>query len=506
MLGGGACAHPDRGAAIIKMQRQMRAKIARMEYAKALKASRQGRAVSTISRAYRGLLGRRRMAHKRALVRAAKVAAEAVSVRQLFPSDLLELADAIALALADHTQPYPPAAVLGLLRIVVLMLSATADPLTVANYSGIGVRTERAVAHAEMTWDVAMKTLRRGALLLRKLRALAARPSAQRPRLLHVPHAAAELLRAYEHDPQMTHDAMRRVGAGAKACAQLLKWSRRAALVHELQREFLDEIGDVLPGWLKRQRRQRKQRRVVEAELMVLERAALVAKDARDRLQALGKAFAVPGAVADNLGAQRDACDARLVALDAEETRLRAKDVAAEEAEYRTVEEGLRAAERDVDAAAQEFRDAQEKAARRQGRRDAAAAAARGHLRGRRREARGAHAAPALPLAARAQRAQAARAESVLARGALPRGAEGEADALAALALEEQARSCATSAARRTSRASRASGSASTAPRSRSSSAPSAREGRARRAAARARAVRGGPERGARRGARQGRR
>ena len=86
------------------------------------------------------------MAHKRALVRAAKVAAEGVSVRQLFPSDLLELADAIALALADHTQPYPPAAVLGLLRIVVLMLSATADPLTVANYSGIGVRTERAVS------------------------------------------------------------------------------------------------------------------------------------------------------------------------------------------------------------------------------------------------------------------------------------------------------------------------------------------------------------------------
>ena len=68
--------------AIIKMQRQMRAKIARMEYAKALKASRQGRAVSTISRAYRGLLGRRRMAHKRALVRAAKVAAEGVSVRR----------------------------------------------------------------------------------------------------------------------------------------------------------------------------------------------------------------------------------------------------------------------------------------------------------------------------------------------------------------------------------------------------------------------------------------
>ena len=86
------------------------------------------------------------------------------------------------------------------------------------------------------------------------------------------------VLRAYEHDPQMTHDAMRRVGAGAKACAQLLKWSRALALVHELQREFLDEIGDVLPGWLKRQRRQRKQRRQVEAELIVLERAALVAR------------------------------------------------------------------------------------------------------------------------------------------------------------------------------------------------------------------------------------
>ena len=113
--------------AIIKMQRQMRAKIARMEYAKALKASRQGRAVSTISRAYRGLLGRRRMAHKRALVRAAKVAAEAVSVRQLFRPTCSSSLTRSRRA-ADHTQPYPPAAVLGLLRIVVLMLSATADP------------------------------------------------------------------------------------------------------------------------------------------------------------------------------------------------------------------------------------------------------------------------------------------------------------------------------------------------------------------------------------------
>ena len=39
---------------------------------------------------------------------ASRFAAEGVSVRQLFPSDLLELADAISLALADHTQPYPP--------------------------------------------------------------------------------------------------------------------------------------------------------------------------------------------------------------------------------------------------------------------------------------------------------------------------------------------------------------------------------------------------------------
>ena len=161
--------------------------------------------------------------------------------------------------------------------------STTAAPPADAPPASKRARTERAVAHAEMTWDVAMKTLRRGALLLRKLRALAAGPSAQRPRLLHVPHAAAELLRAYEHDPQMTHDAMRRVGPGAKACTQLLKWARALSLVHELQREFLDEIGDVLPGWLKRQRRQRKARRALDVELIVLERATLVARDARDR-------------------------------------------------------------------------------------------------------------------------------------------------------------------------------------------------------------------------------
>ena len=66
---------------------------------------------------------------------------------------------------------------------------------------------------------------------------------------------------------------------------QLLRWARALALVHELQHEFLDEIGDVLPGWLKRQRRQRKARRVVELDLLVLEVVPAAISYIRDQLR-----------------------------------------------------------------------------------------------------------------------------------------------------------------------------------------------------------------------------
>jgi hypothetical protein len=61
----------------------------------------------------------------------------------------------------------------------------------------------------------------------------------------------------YGDDPVMQVAAMRRIGPGAKAASHLLAWVKDLVTVYELQRFFLDDIGDVLPGWLQRQVRHR---------------------------------------------------------------------------------------------------------------------------------------------------------------------------------------------------------------------------------------------------------
>ena len=95
-----------------------------------------------------------------------------------------------------------------------------------------------------------------------------------------------------------------------------------------------------------------------------LERAQLVARDARDRLKAQGKAYGVPKVVHDAFAKTRDARDDALVGLDAEETRARAKDISSEEAELVALDEGVGAADRDVERCAMDFRDATERARR----------------------------------------------------------------------------------------------------------------------------------------------
>ena len=95
-----------------------------------------------------------------------------------------------------------------------------------------------------------------------------------------------------------------------------------------------------------------------------LERAQLVARDARDRLKAQGKAYGVPKVVHDAFAKTRDARDDALVGLDAEETRARAKDIASEAAELVALDEGVGAADRDVERCAMDFRDATERARR----------------------------------------------------------------------------------------------------------------------------------------------
>ncbi|GMI41685.1 hypothetical protein TeGR_g13922 [Tetraparma gracilis] len=343
------------------IKRLYRGRMARMEFKNLLAERSQSRAASKIQTQVRGQFGRNRMNHKRSLVSSAKRAFNAVSVRQLFPADLQELADAIQAPLIDVTKAYLPASVLGLIKIVCLSLGAEDKKEQLAHYSRIGVRTETAVDDA-MTWETAMKVLRRSSKLLRRMRALASGPANRRPRLLHLPEKAVELFKAYEHDPSFTVDAMRRIGRGAKACIQLLTWASSLFEVFDYQLEFLDDIGDVQPGWLQKLREQQKEKRKHMIQLEIKKRSIAVAGDAAARAKASGKPFGTAQAVMVVEAQEKVKVEAVLEKMQFEEDVQEKKEKNEEQRVLGNAEEAVAFAERDVKVAKSDYKKSETEA------------------------------------------------------------------------------------------------------------------------------------------------
>jgi hypothetical protein len=351
-------------AAVMAIQCLMRGAIGRMHASRKRELHVQWHAAALIARCYRGLAGRIRHARKRMLSEAAQGAAKVVNVKHLYPNDLKELSEAIAKPLVDATVPFPPAAVLGLLRILVCILQSEKYGDTVTAFNTIGVKQARPLKPLVLGWEDGMRVLRRAHKLLRQMRALAAGPASRRPRLLYLPREALELMAAYEEDPVMSVASMRQIGNGAKAASHLLAFAKDLITVHELQRHFLDEIGDVLPGWLHRQRvRQRSRRRLV-VELATLKRAVSVADDCVQNTKAAGDAWGLPQQVLDELSQQKREKEAELAGVDDSEGLTRAKEEAEERASYEHDREQVEFATRDVSVKKQEYAEKKARAER----------------------------------------------------------------------------------------------------------------------------------------------
>ncbi|GMH84147.1 hypothetical protein TrST_g12290 [Triparma strigata] len=343
------------------IKRLYRGRMARLEYADKIREMKKGRSAIKIQTMMRGFFGRNRMQHKRALVNSARKASNSVSVRMLFPADLAELADAIQLPLVDFSKSFLPAAVLGLIKIVCLSLGAEDKDEKIAHYSRVGVRENLAVG-SEMTWEVAMKVLRRSSKLLRRMRALSAGPANRRPRLLHLPPSAVEAYKSYAHDPSFTEEAMRRIGRGAKAAVQLLRFCEGLFEVFDYQLEFLDDIGDVQAGWIQKLREQQKEKRKVLVALEIRKRAVAVAADAAARAKAAGKAFGTAKAVMVEEGQLKVGCDKALQKIQWAEDVQEKKDYNEEQRITNLAQEAVTSAERDVLVAKEEYKRAETEA------------------------------------------------------------------------------------------------------------------------------------------------
>ena len=199
--------------------------------------------------------------------------------------------------------PFPPAPSWAC-RILVCILQSEKYGDTVTAFNTIGVKQARPLKPLVLGWEDGMRVLRRAHKLLRQMRALAAGPAspAAAPALCPARPSVDGGLRGGPGDERRVHAADRERRQGRVAPAAFAK---DLITVHELQRHFLDEIGDVLPGWLHRQRvRQRSRRRLV-VELATLKRAVSVADDCVQNTKAAGDAWGLPQQVLDELSQQK---------------------------------------------------------------------------------------------------------------------------------------------------------------------------------------------------------
>ena len=175
-----------------------------------------------IQKIYRAMLGRRRMADKRTLVSYSALANE-VSLT-IFPSQILELCDVCVPS--NRRQP-PPATVLALVQAVMLFTARRGERYT--------------KLHTDLSWGEAAKFLRRAAKLVRRIRAVS---EAASKRLLRVPRAGVNLVKAYAHEPMWSPDEMEKIGPGGVACKKLFEWILSTLKVVSVQDQFVESERD----------------------------------------------------------------------------------------------------------------------------------------------------------------------------------------------------------------------------------------------------------------------
>ncbi|CAM9445830.1 unnamed protein product, partial [Ectocarpus sp. 13 AM-2016] len=380
------------------MQATIRMFVKRQAYKRLLREKQELFATCMIQRIGRGMLGRRRAAARRSMIAAATRALDWVSLEKLQPKHLKELAHAIHGALVDPVRQFPPAGVLGALRVTLTILGDAKEECTSSSggggssgrsncssggtsgsgsgggagrrSSGVGngsvdmvtfqtalgrtVRTP--VSSADLTWEMAARVLGRPFRLLRRMRAFAsglgASSDSSPARLLHLSSEACRLLAAYRSDPSWSTESLATITLGGTAARALVGWAVELERVYAEQPCVEKFLRDAQPAWLRKGRSFQRRRRALELHAESCRQAVVVARQYREHLENRGRAYGDPVVALEVLEQQHQAAEEAVKDLERKRIAFLATQAKAEEAAGRALTDDVEFAEREASVAA----------------------------------------------------------------------------------------------------------------------------------------------------------
>lgn len=203
-------------------------------------------ASKTLQRVFRGYLGRRRLNLKREFVGCLTQATQHVSIKELTPGHIEELADALDMFCRDYTLDLPPA-VLSVLRAVFYLFNGDNSECVVVSKDGY--IEKKYIRAATATWQGAKLILRRKSRFLRRLRALVANTCLPNPSKFNfTPDCVIHLEEVIKGISPSDFNEM---GIGKYCILKLLEYCRCLHRAYELQDMFPEYFDPGQSAWFR---------------------------------------------------------------------------------------------------------------------------------------------------------------------------------------------------------------------------------------------------------------
>lgn len=203
-------------------------------------------ASKTLQRVFRGYLGRRRLNLKREFVACLTRATVHVSIKELTPGHIEELADCLDMFGRDYTLDLPTA-VLSVLRAIFYMFNGDNSECVVVSKDGY--IEKKYIRAATATWQGAKLILRRKSRFLRRLRALIANSCLPNPSKFNF---SADCLKALQFVVEGVHESdFDEVEIGKYALFKLLEYCRCIFRAYQLQNLFPEYFDPGQSAWFR---------------------------------------------------------------------------------------------------------------------------------------------------------------------------------------------------------------------------------------------------------------